>query len=269
MTPARCFELLLFATNPAVVRDAVAAGIDGIIVDWERRGKSERQASADTQINDDTPDDLRRVRAATGALVICRINGVGATTRDEIETAIDAGADEVLLPMVRTPDEVAGVIDIVAGRAGVGMLIETLDAVANAAAFAALPLTRVYVGLNDLAIECGTTNLFSAVTDGTVEGLRALFTMPFGFGGLTLPDRGHPVPCRLLMGEMARLDCGFSFLRRSFYRDTRAISMTDAVRRIRDGLRSTTARTPDARETDRLELRRAVAGWELARVQAQ
>lgn len=265
MTPPRRFDLLLFATDPAVVRDAVAAGVDGIIVDWEQRGKSERQAAADTQINHDTPDDLRRVRAATSALVICRINGVGATTREEIDTAIDAGADEILLPMVRTPDDVTGVIDIVAGRAGVGMLVETLDAVANAPAFAALPLTRVYVGLNDLAIERGTTNLFGAVADGTVERLRALFTMPFGFGGLTLPDRGHPVPCRLLMGEMARLDCGFSFLRRSFYRDTRANAMTDAVRRIRDGLSSTAARTPAAQEADRLELRRAVAGWEPAR----
>jgi hypothetical protein len=266
MTPPRRFELLLFATDPAVVREAVAAGVDGIIVDWERRGKVERQAAADTQINHDTPDDLRRVRAATGALVICRINGVGISTRDEIDTAVDAGADEILLPLVRTPDEVAGVIDIVAGRAGVGMLLETVDAVANPAAFAGLPLTRVYVGLNDLAIERGSANLFAAVTDGTVERLRARFTMPFGFGGLTLPDRGHPVPCRLLMGEMARLDSGFSFLRRSFYRDTVDMPMPEAVCRIRQGLVRATARTPDVCEEERLDLCRAVADWELARV---
>jgi hypothetical protein len=266
MTPPRRFELLLFATDPAVVRAAVAAGVDGIIVDWERRGKSERQAAADTQINHDTPDDLRRVRAATGAPIICRINGVGLGTRDEIETAVDAGADEILLPMVRTPDEVAGVIDIVGHRVGVGMLVETVDAVANAPAFAALPLTRVYVGLNDLAIERGSANLFAAVTDGTVERLRGLFTMPFGFGGLTLPDRGYPVPCRLLMSEMARLGCGFSFLRRSFYRDTRDIPMPDAVRAIRDGLAAAAARPANAGVDDREHLRRAVAGWELARV---
>jgi hypothetical protein len=41
----------------------------------------------------------------------------------------------------------------------------------------------------------------------------------FGFGGLTAADAGHPVPCRLLIEEMARLRCDFTFLRRSFRRD--------------------------------------------------
>ena len=266
MTSRHGFELLLFATDPAVVRAAVAAGVDGIIVDWERRGKIARQASADTQINDDTPDDLRRVRAATTARVICRINGVGETTDAEIETAIDAGADEILVPMVRAPQEVERVLDATAGRTGVGMLVETVDAVANAAAFAGLPLTRVYVGLNDLSIERGSPSIFAAVSDGTVERLRGMFEVPFGFGGLTLPERGDPIPCRLLMGEMARLECGFSFLRRSFYRDTRDVPMGDAVSRIRQGLSTATMRPPALCEDDREVLTRAVAGWEFARV---
>jgi HpcH/HpaI aldolase/citrate lyase family len=260
------FELLLFATNPAVVRAAVAGGVDGIIVDWERRGKVERQACADTQINHDTLDDLRRVCAATTARVICRINGVGETTDAEVETAIAAGADEILVPMVRAPREVQHVLDVAGGRAGVGMLVETVDAVAAAAAFAVLPLTRVYVGLNDLSIERGSANLFAAVTDGTVERLRRTFDVPFGFGGLTLPERGHPIPCRLLIGEMTRLGCGFSFLRRSFWRDARGMPMEQAVSRIRHGLAVAAVRAAAACEDDRQALCRAVAEWELARV---
>jgi len=56
------FTLTLFSTRPAFIRQAVAAGIDAVLVDWEYRGKERRQASADTQINHDTLDDLRRVR---------------------------------------------------------------------------------------------------------------------------------------------------------------------------------------------------------------
>jgi hypothetical protein len=34
--------------------------------------------------------------------------------------------------------------------------------------------------------------------------LRRYFEVPFGFGGATLPDRGRPIPCRLLLSEMAQ-----------------------------------------------------------------
>ena len=35
------------------------------VVDWERRGKADRQAGANTEIGVDTVDDLRAARAAT------------------------------------------------------------------------------------------------------------------------------------------------------------------------------------------------------------
>lgn len=66
----------------------------------------------------------------------------------------------------------------------------------------------------------GERNIFRAVSDGTVERVQRHFSIPFGFGGLTLPERGNPIPCRLLIGEMIRLSCNFSFLRRPFFRDT-------------------------------------------------
>ena len=79
------------------------AGVDGFIVDWECKGKEKRQAGADTEINEDTPEDLRRVRAATNARVLCRLNQPGPWTAGEIEEAVAGGADEILLPMVRSP----------------------------------------------------------------------------------------------------------------------------------------------------------------------
>ncbi len=205
------FELVLFSTNPSFIREAVAAGVDVIIVDWERTDKEKRQAFADTQINDDTVEDLRIVRKSTDALVICRVDHCGLGTAKGVEEAIEAGADEILIPMVRTVEEVVRIIDQVRGRCGVGILIETRAAVKLAEELGRLPLSRVYVGLNDLAIERGTPNIFTALVDGTVEEVRKAFHVRFGFGGLTLPDRGYPIPCRLLIGELARLKCDFSF----------------------------------------------------------
>lgn len=256
------FGLLLFSTNPAFIREAVAAGIQCILVDCEQAGKERRQASADTEINLNTVADLRRVRSCTDAVVICRINGYGPGTAEEVESVVAAGANEILLPMARSLGVVEAVMGQVNGRCKVGMLIETVAAVKLAGEFSRLPLARVYVGLNDLAIERRTPNIFSAVADGTVERVREHFRhIPFGFAGLTLPELGRPIPCRLLIGEMARLQCDFSFLRRSFHRDLEGRSMAADIPRIIAALRSACQRSADAVVRDREELVRTIRAW--------
>jgi hypothetical protein len=252
------FSLVLFSVDDSRIPEMVSAGIDIVIVDWEHRGKDGRQSGTDTEINRHTVEDLRRVRACTRARLLCRVNAFGEWTRGEVEDAVEAGADEIMLPMVRTPREVEATLDLADGRARVGILVETVAAVAGARALASLPLSRVYVGLNDLAIERGSANLFEAVVDGTVERVRERFDVPFGFGGLTLPDRGAPVPCRLLVAEMARLGCSFSFLRRSFWRDIEGLNPRVEVPRIRTALAAAAGRTPGEVERDRLELARTV-----------
>jgi hypothetical protein len=250
--------LMLFSTNPKLIIRAVEAGVDGVIVDWEYIGKASRQARADTQVNRDTVDDLRRVRASTDGLVICRIDGFGRTTEVEVEEAIHAGADELLLPMVRSKNEVETVLDYVGGRCRLGILVETVEAVTLTEYFAHLPLSRVYVGLNDLAIERGTPNIFAALIDGTVERIRHHFSFPFGFGGLTLPDLGYPIPCRLLIGEMARLNCNFSFLRRSFHRDIQDRNLNIEIPRISTALQEARLRSSESIAEDRRALEAAI-----------
>jgi 2-keto-3-deoxy-L-rhamnonate aldolase RhmA len=255
------FSLTLFSTNSDVIRRAAVAGVDEVIVDWEFRGKEERQSGADTEINRNTPDDLRRVRACTDVTVLCRINACGPWTPGEVATAVEAGADEILLPMVRSCAEVEAVMKQVDGRCGLGILVETIGALSEAESLAALPLSRVYVGLNDLAIQRGHENIFTALVDGTVERIRRPFSTRFGFGGLTLPDCGHPIPCRLLMGEMARLDCDFSFLRRSFRKDIQGRDMAVEIPRLLDAIKQSRLRVPEAVAQDRRELQAAVRTW--------
>ena len=238
------FSLVYFSTKPWRIADAVAAGIDTVIVDCETLGKEDRQAGADTQINHNTMDDLHRVRQAnTQGRVACRINRFHESTAREVEEALAAGADEIFLPMVRTVSEVESTLRLVAGRCALSILVETTAAVACSHRLARLPVSRVYMGLNDLAIDRGSENIFDSVADGTVEQVRREFSVPVGFGGLTLPDLGSPVPARLLIGEMARLDCSFSFLRRSFDRDTAGLRLQPLVPRIRAALLHASARS--------------------------
>jgi hypothetical protein len=212
-------DLFLFTVEPSWGASVVTAGAAGIVVDWERRGKHRRQLGEGTQINSDTPDDLARMRAATDGRVLCRINGHGPWTAGEVDEAIARGADEILLPMVRTTEEVDRTLDLVAGRCGLGILIETQDAVDRAAALARRPLSRIYLGLNDLRIDRGSEQLFWPLVDGTVDAVRAEVAQPFGVGGLTLPGGGSPVSSDLLAAELVRVGADFTFLRRSFTAD--------------------------------------------------
>lgn len=261
MKGAERFELLLFSTEREFVLEAAQAGIDGIIVDWEVAGKERRQAGADTEINHDTLGDLERVRSWVDIPVLCRINSPGPMTKRELEQAIGAGADEILVPMVRSPREVERVIDAVRGRCGVGVLIETVEAVQKVREFASLPLSRMYVGLNDLAIARQSSRIFNALVDGTVERVRAVASTPFGFGGLTAPELGSPIPCRLLIGELVRLDSSFSFLRRSYRRDAGSGEQSELIDRLRSALLAARQRTALDVQHDRCELEKAVAAW--------
>ncbi len=254
------FQLLLFSTCADTIRRAVEGGVAGFLVDWENKGKTERQTGFDTQINQNTLEDLERVSSLTDRLVICRINRHEdeEACRREMNLAIDGGADEILLPMVRSVGEVEMALRIAADRCGVGILVETRDAVKLARELGQLPLTRVYVGLNDLAIDRKKENIFDSLEDGLVDSIRDFFPMPFGVAGLTIPEGGVPIPCRLLMSEMARLRCGFTFLRRAFFADTKDRDMAHELGRIRQAVSETFQDPVEVLATRRADIRAVI-----------
>ncbi len=261
-------QLLLFSVDPDVVVEASEAGVGGFVVDWERRGKARRQAGEGTQINHHTLADLVATRAATRQRVVCRLNTVGPWTAGELDRAVDAGADEVLLPMVRRPAEVDRALDLLGGRCGLGILVETQAAVDAVEELAARPLSRIYLGLNDLRIDRGATSLFTPLVDGTADRVAAACAgatpggrrgVPFGAAGLTLPGRGCPVPSSLIAAELSRLGAGFTFLRRSFTADTAGLPLAPAVAAIHGHLSQLADRGPDQRDADRRALRDVLA----------
>jgi hypothetical protein len=257
------FELILFATEPGLVAAALAGGIGSFIADWETRGKERRQRGAGTEVNRDTPADLARLAALGAPRRYCRIDRFGAGTRREVEAAVEAGATCLFLPMVESPQQVETTRRWLDGRAELGILIETETAIRRAAELAAVAPGPVYVGLNDLAISRGSDWLFTAVADRTVERLRAAFPEHrFGFGGVTVADGGAPLPCRLLLAEMARLGCSFSFLRRSFKRDVAGRDMATEVAALGALWRRLAARRPAEVERDRRELEGCPGAWQ-------
>jgi hypothetical protein len=227
-------ELMLFESTALGAKAVMPAGIRRFIIDWEYIGKAERQAGFDTEIVPVGPFELTEVAGLPEAGVWCRVNRDGPQMVEEVDLAIASGAHGIFLPMVTTPQEVERFLHAVNGRCQTGILVETLAGLACVRHLAVLPLDRVYFGLNDFAICRGGGSIFRAVLDGSVERAREAFAgVPFGFGGVTAVDAGTPVPCARLIEEMARLDCQFSFLRRSYRRDVQRLGvarLTDEVR---------------------------------------
>jgi len=253
------FELWLFTTDIEIACQCIDAGVTGIVIDWEYIGKDQRQNGAGLECNYDSLDDLIRMRNAVRAKIICRINTCGAHTADEVEMAVSGGADVIMLPMVRDPREVETFLSCVNGRTECGILVETNEAVSNASALSLLPVDYVYVGLNDLALSRRSANIFTAVSDGTVQQMRSTFSrQKFGFGGVTVLDRGFPIPFDLLLREMVALDCNFGFLRRSFRRDIAGRDIRYEIDRIYRAIAEYKERTDTEIRKDRQELYRTI-----------
>jgi hypothetical protein len=212
------------------------AGVSGVIVDWECVDKDGRQKGFDTEINRGKMADLHAVRAAATGPVFCRINNHPARRKVDVQRAIALGADEIWLPMVRTIREVESCLDAIDGRVPLGVLVETREALGLGRALSMLPVTRVYIGLNDLHIDRrgdqGRAHPFEALVDGTLDTFRDTYDGALGFGGVTLPELGRPLPQSLLLAAMARLGCRFGVARRSFRRDVPADRLTESIAAI-------------------------------------
>jgi hypothetical protein len=221
---------ILMSSDVALLTRLAAASEDAqpaaVAVDWERpddRGERDRRPTA-AQLT-----ALAEVREVSPWPVVCRVNQVGPGTEEEVERAVDLGADEVLVPMVRREAEVERVLHAVRDRVGVGIMVETPEAAARAASLADLGICRAFVGLLDLALERETPSVFTALADGTVDRLVAeLASTAYGFGGLTDPARGYPLPARLLMGDIVRSGCAFAMMRNAFVADA-ALSSPESV----------------------------------------
>ena len=239
---------LMYITNrPDVAVIAESAGVGRIFVDMEYIGKDARQHDMDTVKSHHTVQDAAAVkRALTSAELMVRVNPIHEATpeycssKEEIDSVIEAGADVIMLPYFKTADEARSFISLVGGRARTMLLVETPEAVSNIDGILSVPgIDEVHIGLNDLSIGMGKKFMFELLADGTVESLAVKLRgrgIPFGFGGIASIGQGA-VPAEYIIKEHYRLGSSFVILSRSMC-DVSKIGDIEKVREIlTDGVR--------------------------------
>ncbi|MDO4491767.1 MAG: aldolase/citrate lyase family protein [Lachnospiraceae bacterium] len=238
-------ELMYITNDPAVAVIAEEAGVDLIFVDMEFIGKQLRQGGMDTVQSRHTIEDIRAIKAAVkSSRVMVRINpiheageenGVAYTdSRTEIDAAIEAGADILMLPYFKTAEEVRKFVAYVDGRAITFPLLETPEAVAVLDEILQIPgIDRIHIGLNDLSLAKKSGFMFGLLTDGTVEQIAETckkYQVPFGFGGIAALGQGL-LPAEYIIGEHYRLGSSYVILSRSFC-NTQQITDLEQIRSI-------------------------------------
>ncbi|MGM9643637.1 MAG: aldolase/citrate lyase family protein [Eubacteriales bacterium] len=218
---------LMYITNrPEIAQIAETAGVDRIFVDLEYIGKAERQGGMDTVQSRHTLDDVKVISdAITTAELLVRVNPIHDATdeyvssEEEIGTAIENGADIVMLPFFRTVDEVKRFLSAVNGRAKTMLLLETPESVEILNEILRLGgIDSIHIGLNDLSLGYGKKFMFELLTDGTVERLCTKIrekNIPYGFGGIASLGQGM-VPAEMIIKEHYRLGSTCAILSRSF-----------------------------------------------------
>lgn len=238
---------MMYITNdPDVAVIAERYGVDRIWVDMEFIGKRLRQGGMDTVQSHHTIEDIRTIRAAVQrSEVLVRINPIHAATKDygssvwEIDAAIEAGADVLMLPYFKTVDEVRMFLALVHGRVKTMLLVETPEAVAVIDEILALDgIDEIHIGLNDLSLGYGQKFMFQLLADGTVERLCLKFRekgIPYGFGGIAALGKGM-LPAERVIREHYRLGSTRVILSRSFCNTSVVTNLNEIEEIFRTGM---------------------------------
>lgn len=235
---------LMYITNKEeVALTAQKYGVDRIWIDLETKGKEERQKGRDTVKNRHTVEDIRKIRPLLSASdLLVRINPWDGESRKEVEEVVSAGADIIMLPMWRTPEEVRAFVGAVDGRCRTLLLLETRGAERCLDEVLSVPgVDEIHIGMNDLHLEYGLTYLFELLTNGKIEELCGRIReagIPYGFGGVGIIGAGLvPRPEQVIL-EHYRLGSTGVILSRSFCNCEKAGDPAEVDRIFRRGIRA-------------------------------
>lgn len=238
-------ELMYITNDPAVATIAEDAGVDIIFIDMEFIGKSLRQGGMDTVQSHHTIEDVKAVKAVLKkAKLMVRVNPIHEAgeengysfgdSKEEINEAINAGADIIMLPFFHKKEELEELVRIVDGRAVTFPLLETNAAYKHLDELLTVKgIDQMHIGLNDLSLDQGKTFMFEQLADGTVDeicGKLKSKRIPYGFGGIAKPGAGM-LPAEYIIRDHHRLGSSFVILSRSFC-NTALITDLDEIHSI-------------------------------------
>ena len=130
---------------------AEKAGINSIFIDLEHIGKNIRQGHLDTHKSSHQPSDIINYRKyVRNSELLVRVNPLWEKSLDEVNFAINHGADSLMLPMARETHEIIDFMKIVNKRVPIVFLLETKSIIDNIAEFLPhlSPFDRIHFGLN-------------------------------------------------------------------------------------------------------------------------
>jgi hypothetical protein len=247
-------ELIQITNDPAFARRCDALGGFRLFVDLERLGKAERQAGRNTFISAHEIEDIGKVkRVLRRSPLIVRVNPLHEGTPSEVESALEQGADRLMLPMFTRAGEVREFIRVVAARVPVSLLLETAAAVECLGDWIATPgLDEVYVGLNDLHLSMRHRFMFEPLAMGWVDRVAVAAKrhgLRFGFGGIARLNEGL-LPGRDVLAEHLRLGSGSVILSRTFHRGEDGESFEAEVAKLRQAEAELSQRSPEQVDDD-------------------
>lgn len=231
---------LMYITNrPEIARIAEDAGVDWIFVDMEFIGKDSRQGGLDTVQNHHTVEDVKNIKSAIQkAKILVRVNPIHdalpdyPSSKDEINAAIEAGGDIIMLPYFKTLAEVERFVHHVGGRARTCLLLETPEAARILDNIIDVPgIDMIHIGLNDMHLALGMRFMFELLANGSVDSWTKVIKerhIKFGFGGLASLDGGL-IPGRMILKEHYRLGSEMVIISRAFCNTDKIVDI-DKVR---------------------------------------
>ncbi|QJQ96949.1 aldolase [Halomonas sp. PA5] len=214
---------MMITSSPDVACYIEQHGIARIFMDQEVMGKAERQGHLDTHKAQHTLEEIAAVaRVLKQAELMVRVNPLHEESAQEIEAALDHGAQRLMLPMFTSREEVDCFLDHVQQRVPVTFLAETPQALVRLSDW--LPLLNakqdeVHFGLNDMALGMGLDFLFEAMA-GRLFDIGALLLnemgIRWGVGGVARIGQGE-LPAEIVLGEHVRLGSQWVILSRAFH----------------------------------------------------
>lgn len=240
-------ELMYITNRTDVATLAQRAGVDRIFVDMEYIGKDLRQGGLDTVQSHHTVEDVKRLRPILNKsklLVRCNLiheaSKSYSSSKEEIDSVVEAGADIIMLPYFKTASEVEKFIKLVNGRAKTCLLLETAEAAENIDSILTVDgIDEMYIGLNDLHLCYGMDFMFQLLADGTVERLAEKIKakgISFGFGGVARVGTGT-LSADCIFGEHYRLGSDRVILSRAFCDVSKEKSLDDIAEKLISGVR--------------------------------
>ena len=259
------FRLTLITDDPVLAAQAEQAGVERVGLDLETIGKAARQAGLDVRLSHHSVADVKLISGSLRrARTFVRINPIHPGSAEEVEAVIEAGAQDVMLPYFRSPEEAETFVRLLDGRARAIVLIETAAALVRAREILAVDgLDEAMLGLNDLRLELGVESHFEVLASplaAMVAAEAARAGLAFSAGGVTRPDHpGLAAPSDLVLAQYPRLGATGAWLSRSFLAQTSGPgALAEDVAAIRARLNAWGEAAPEALEDARRRLMGAV-----------